>query len=54
MSDECDYCGEEFDDGQEILIYAYECGVLHFCDDICAGAHFVEDCENGIFHKEES
>jgi len=52
--DECTYCGKEFEDEQEILIYAYGCGVLHFCDESCAGAHFVEDsCERGVFHKEE-
>lgn len=38
----CDDCGTPFQEGQEILVYEYDCGVLHFCDSICAGNWFVQ------------
>jgi ribosomal protein L24E len=54
MNDTCNYCGEKFEEGQNILIHEYDCGELYFCDSYCAGAHFVEDeCQGTSFSKEE-
>jgi hypothetical protein len=48
----CDNCSREFQEGQEILVYQYDFGVLHFCDNICAGDWFTQnECEWAMYYE---
>ena len=53
MDNECIYCNEEFENGQNIMMYEYDFGTLYFCCSICAGNWFVDsECQSVTFTKD--
>lgn len=51
MMDECDYCGMEFKDGQEINEWDYDMGTLKFCNEDCAIGWFRENLSYLTYRK---
>lgn len=43
MTDECVYCDMKFEEGQDIIGYMYELGVLNFCSEDCASSWFINN-----------
>lgn len=51
MDNECTYCHDMFENGQDIMMYEYDFGKLYFCSSICAGNWFVEsECQSISFY----
>ena len=54
MIDECIYCHEKFEDGQNIMLHEYDDVELYFCGSFCAGSWFaVNECQSITFYKNE-
>jgi len=51
MDNECTYCHDKFEDGQNVM--AYDNGELYFCGSLCAGYWFAaNECQSLTFNEE--
>jgi hypothetical protein len=50
----CADCGEELEEGENVLCHSYDHGTLYFCGSICAGNWFAaNECQSIMLGEDE-